>query len=172
MFALAPCTRRPHVIRNLPHINHGLSVISLRFRSSSVTVPGYQGNLQAAVSHSSSLAAWERFGVEFILTFIVVLAYLISTTSFKKHFGSSAIAIGAAYSACSFVSVRSNAIVRLDDFFPRFFPKFLSSARVAGGIALRFKASACFWWTPTFKARISMNSTLPFGYGIDIFSVG
>ncbi|XP_035776140.1 neurogenic protein big brain-like [Anopheles albimanus] len=70
-----------------------------------VTVPGYQGNLQAAVSHSSSLAAWERFGVEFILTFIVVLAYLISTTSFKKHFGSSAIAIGAAYSACSFVSM-------------------------------------------------------------------
>uniref|UniRef100_A0A182S7B4 Uncharacterized protein n=1 Tax=Anopheles maculatus TaxID=74869 RepID=A0A182S7B4_9DIPT len=73
-----------------------------------VTVPGYQGNLQAAVSHSSSLAAWERFGVEFILTFIVVLAYLISTSSFKKYFGSSAIAIGAAYSACSFVSVRSN----------------------------------------------------------------
>ncbi|EAA10082.4 AGAP008766-PA, partial [Anopheles gambiae str. PEST] len=70
-----------------------------------VTVPGYQGNLQAAVSHSSSLAAWERFGVEFILTFIVVLAYLISTSSFKKYFGSSAIAIGAAYSACSFVSM-------------------------------------------------------------------
>uniref|UniRef100_A0A182QNB7 Uncharacterized protein n=1 Tax=Anopheles farauti TaxID=69004 RepID=A0A182QNB7_9DIPT len=70
-----------------------------------VTVPGYQGNLQAAVSHSSSLAAWERFGVEFILTFIVVLAYLISTNSFKKYFGSSAIAIGAAYSACSFVSM-------------------------------------------------------------------
>ncbi|XP_053673100.1 neurogenic protein big brain [Anopheles nili] len=70
-----------------------------------VTVPGYQGNLQAAVSHSSSLAAWERFGVELILTFIVVLVYLISTSSFKKYFGSSAIAIGAAYSACSFVSM-------------------------------------------------------------------
>ncbi|KFB39250.1 AGAP008767-PA-like protein [Anopheles sinensis] len=70
-----------------------------------VTVPGYQGNLQAAVSHSAQLAPWERFGVEFILTFIVVLAYLISTSSFKKYFGSSAIAIGAAYSACSFVSM-------------------------------------------------------------------
>uniref|UniRef100_A0A182R1E8 Aquaporin n=1 Tax=Anopheles farauti TaxID=69004 RepID=A0A182R1E8_9DIPT len=70
-----------------------------------VTVPGYQGNLQAAVSHSAQLAPWERFGVEFILTFIVVLAYLISTCSFKKYFGSSAIAIGAAYSACSFVSM-------------------------------------------------------------------
>uniref|UniRef100_A0A182PYX1 Aquaporin n=1 Tax=Anopheles epiroticus TaxID=199890 RepID=A0A182PYX1_9DIPT len=70
-----------------------------------VTVPGYQGNLQAAVSHSAQLAPWERFGVEFILTFIVVLAYLISTCSFKKYFGSSAIVIGAAYSACSFVSM-------------------------------------------------------------------
>ncbi|XP_049548318.1 neurogenic protein big brain-like [Anopheles darlingi] len=70
-----------------------------------VTVPGYQGNLQAAVSHSAQLAPWERFGVEFILTFIVVLAYLISTNSFRKYFGSSAIAIGAAYSACSFVSM-------------------------------------------------------------------
>uniref|UniRef100_A0A182NZ12 Aquaporin n=1 Tax=Anopheles dirus TaxID=7168 RepID=A0A182NZ12_9DIPT len=70
-----------------------------------VTVPGYQGNLQAAVSHSAQLAPWERFGVEFILTFIVVLAYLISTCSFKKYFGSAAIAIGAAYSACSFVSM-------------------------------------------------------------------
>ncbi|XP_055545746.1 neurogenic protein big brain isoform X2 [Wyeomyia smithii] len=70
-----------------------------------VTVPGYQGNLQAAVSHTSSLAAWERFGVEFILTFVVVLCYLISTNSYKKYFGSSAIAIGAAYSACSFVSM-------------------------------------------------------------------
>lgn len=71
-----------------------------------MTVPGYQGNLQAAVSHTSTLAAWERFGVEFILTFVVVLSYLISTNSYKKYFGSSAIAIGAAYSACSFVSVR------------------------------------------------------------------
>ncbi|EDS43622.1 aquaporin transporter [Culex quinquefasciatus] len=70
-----------------------------------VTVPGYQGNLQAAVSHTSTLAAWERFGVEFILTFVVVLSYLISTNSYKKYFGSSAIAIGAAYSACSFVSM-------------------------------------------------------------------
>ncbi|XP_052870778.1 neurogenic protein big brain-like [Anopheles cruzii] len=70
-----------------------------------VTVPGYQGNLQAAVSHSAQLAPWERFGVEFILTFIVVLTYLISTNSFRKYFGSSTVAIGAAYSACSFVSM-------------------------------------------------------------------
>lgn len=71
----------------------------------SVTVPGYQGNLQAAISHSSTLAAWERFGIEFILTFTVVLAYFVSTTSYKRFLGTSSMVIGAAYSACSFVSV-------------------------------------------------------------------
>ena len=70
-----------------------------------VTVPGYQGNLQAAISHSSALGAWERFGVEFILTFTVVLAYFVSTSSYKRYLGSSAMVLGAAYSACSFVSV-------------------------------------------------------------------
>lgn len=70
-----------------------------------VTVPGYQGNLQAAIAHTSNLAAWERFGVEMILTFIVVLAYFMSTDSYKSYFGVSALSIGAAYSACSFVSV-------------------------------------------------------------------
>lgn len=68
-------------------------------------MPGYQGNLQAAISHSASLAAWERFGVEFILTFVVVLTYFVSTDSVKKVMGHSASSIAAAYSACSFVSV-------------------------------------------------------------------
>lgn len=71
----------------------------------SVTVPGYQGNLQAAVAHTSSLAAWERFGVEMVLTFIVVLAYFMSTDTYKSYFGVSSLSIGAAYGACSFVSV-------------------------------------------------------------------
>ncbi|CAD6997646.1 unnamed protein product, partial [Ceratitis capitata] len=70
-----------------------------------VTVPGYQGNLQAAISHSASLAAWERFGVEFSLTFVVVLTYFVSTDSMKRFMGNSAIMVGCAYSACSFVSM-------------------------------------------------------------------
>lgn len=61
--------------------------------------------MQAAIAHTSTLAAWERFGVEMILTFIVVLAYLMSTDSYKSYFGVSALSIGAAYGACSFVSV-------------------------------------------------------------------
>lgn len=79
----------------------------------SVTVPGYQGNLQAAISHSAALAAWERFGVEFILTFVVVLCYFVSTDAIKKFMGNSAFAIGAAYSACCFVSVSLTLIMML-----------------------------------------------------------
>ncbi|XP_017473071.1 PREDICTED: neurogenic protein big brain-like [Rhagoletis zephyria] len=70
-----------------------------------VTVPGYQGNLQAAISHSASLAAWERFGMEFSLTFVVVLTYFVSTDPMKRFIGNSAISVGSAYSACSFVSM-------------------------------------------------------------------
>lgn len=42
------------------------------------------------------------------LTFIVVLAYFMSTDSYKSYFGVSSLSIGAAYSACSFVSVSIN----------------------------------------------------------------
>jgi hypothetical protein len=83
----------------------------------SVTVPGYQGNLQAAISQSSALAPWERFGVEFILTFIVVLSYLVSTNSYKKYLGTTSITIGAAYSACSFVSVSTLGILIFTNYF-------------------------------------------------------
>lgn len=71
-----------------------------------VTVPGYQGNLAAAVSHTSSLPAWERFGVEFILTFVVVLTYFVSMERTKRWSSNAALNIGAAYAACTFVSVR------------------------------------------------------------------
>ncbi|CAO1333608.1 unnamed protein product [Diamesa serratosioi] len=70
-----------------------------------VTVPGYQGNLQAAITHTQMIAAWERFGVEMVLTFVVVFTYFVSTNTYRKIFGNSSAMIGAAYSACSFVSM-------------------------------------------------------------------
>jgi glycerol uptake facilitator-like aquaporin len=70
-----------------------------------VSLPGYQGNLQAAISHTSAVSSWERFGVEMVLTFVVVFTYFVSTNSQRKLFGNSAAMIGAAYSACNFVSV-------------------------------------------------------------------
>ncbi|XP_072401935.1 neurogenic protein big brain [Diabrotica undecimpunctata] len=70
-----------------------------------VTIPGYQGNLSAAVVHSAGIAPWERFGIEFMLTFIVVFSYFISMDSYRKWTGTSSLTIGATYSACSFVSM-------------------------------------------------------------------
>ncbi|KAK9889277.1 hypothetical protein WA026_004556 [Henosepilachna vigintioctopunctata] len=71
----------------------------------SVTVPGYQANLSTTLNHSSSVAPWERFGVELILTFIIVFSYFVSMESHRKWMTSSALTIGATYSACSFVSM-------------------------------------------------------------------
>ncbi|CAH0562204.1 unnamed protein product [Brassicogethes aeneus] len=70
-----------------------------------VTVPGYQSNLSAAVAHSAMIAPWERFGIEFILTFIVVFSYFVSMDTYRKWIGTSALTIGSTYSACSFVSM-------------------------------------------------------------------
>lgn len=74
----------------------------------SVTVDGYKGNLDAVILHSANLGAGQRLGIETLLTFIVVLVYLMSTDSYKSYFGVSSLTIGAAYGACSFVSVRIN----------------------------------------------------------------
>ncbi|KAL3289457.1 hypothetical protein HHI36_022881 [Cryptolaemus montrouzieri] len=70
-----------------------------------VTVPGYQANLSATLNHTSSVAPWERFGVELILTFIVVFSYFVSMETYRRYMSSSALTIGATYSACSFVSM-------------------------------------------------------------------
>jgi len=64
-----------------------------------VTVPGYMGSLPA------HLNSWERFGVEFCLTFIVVFTYFVSMDTYRKWLGSSPLVIGAAYLACTLVSV-------------------------------------------------------------------
>lgn len=45
-----------------------------------------------------------------VLTFLVVLAYFMATDSHKTYFGVSALSIGCAYSAGSFVSVSINHI--------------------------------------------------------------
>lgn len=73
-------------------------------------VPGWQGNLQAAVAQSAPLTAWERLGVEFALAFAIVISHLIANESHQTRYSSAgsaakASAAGFAYAACSFVSV-------------------------------------------------------------------
>lgn len=80
-----------------------------------MTVPGWQGNLQAALAQSAPLTAWERLGVEFALAFAIVFSYLVSNEnqlikSSKPGSSSKASAAGFAYAACSFVSVSDRNI--------------------------------------------------------------
>lgn len=70
-----------------------------------VTIPSYQGNLSAITTQTANVATWERFGVEVVLTFMVVLAYFVTMDSPSRTFGNGALAVGAAYGSASFVSV-------------------------------------------------------------------
>lgn len=79
-----------------------VNCVCIRF---SVTVPGYQTNMLAAVVQSANVAPWERFGVEFILTFMVVFVYFVCMDTYRKWLTSSCLTIGATYAACTFVSV-------------------------------------------------------------------
>ncbi|XP_025833716.1 neurogenic protein big brain [Agrilus planipennis] len=99
-------TKRITIIRAVMYViaQSGGAVAGVAFLYG-VTVPGYQGNLKAAVQHTASAAAWERFGVELILTFLIVLTYLMSIDSYNKYMGSTSLTIGASYAACSFVSM-------------------------------------------------------------------
>ena len=59
------------------------------------------------------MAPLERFGVEFVLTFIVVLTYFVSVGTYKKWTASATFAVGASYTACTFVSVSVISFTRL-----------------------------------------------------------
>lgn len=59
----------------------------------------------AAVVQSANVAPWERFGVEFILTFMVVFVYFVCMDTYRKWLTSSCLTIGATYAACTFVSM-------------------------------------------------------------------
>nr|CAD7415417.1 unnamed protein product [Timema poppensis] len=70
-----------------------------------VTAPTSQGIL--GVTAATTLYGWEQFGVELLLTFIVVLTYLVCMDSYRQWLGSSALLIGAAYLACTLVMAPS-----------------------------------------------------------------
>ncbi|KAI5713102.1 hypothetical protein M8J75_013770 [Diaphorina citri] len=52
------------------------------------------------------LTQWERFGIEFVLTFVVVFAYFVSMNSTNTWFGTTS-CLGSAYFACGLVSMPS-----------------------------------------------------------------
>ena len=71
-----------------------------------VTVPGRHGTLPAAAAQlPAHLSPWERFGLELILTFVVVFTYFVSMDSHRRWLGGTSLAVGSAYLAASIVSV-------------------------------------------------------------------
>ena len=95
--------REQLVLRAAPQTiaSHVVVVVSVRCR---VTVPGYSA-LASIAPHPAHMSAWERFGVELILSFLLVLTYCGATDSHRRSLGGAGPAVGAAYLACTLVSV-------------------------------------------------------------------
>ncbi|XP_039294816.1 neurogenic protein big brain [Nilaparvata lugens] len=71
-----------------------------------VTVPGRQGSLSVTVLQlPPHLTPWERFGLELILTFVVVFTYFVAMDSQRRWTGTAGLTVGAAYLAASLVSM-------------------------------------------------------------------
>ena len=72
--------------------------------SASVSVPGHQGALGVVVAHEM-LSAWQVFGVEFVLTFLIVFTVFATVDPNRRCFGSDSLAVGIAYLACTISGV-------------------------------------------------------------------
>lgn len=71
-----------------------------------VSIPGHQGSLGSTTVHTG-LTPWQGFGIELVLTFIVVFAVFACLDSQRKIPGGSALSIGAAYLTCSLAGLPS-----------------------------------------------------------------
>lgn len=69
-----------------------------------VTIPGHLGALGICEVYSS-LGPWQAFGVEFVLTFVVVFTVFATLDPNRKSLGSDSLAIGIAYLACSITGI-------------------------------------------------------------------
>ncbi|CAN8017906.1 unnamed protein product, partial [Ixodes persulcatus] len=66
----------------------------------SVTVPGHQSSLGSSRPHEA-LGAWQAFGVEFVLSFLLASTVFASRDPSRSHLGGDAVVIGFAYLACT-----------------------------------------------------------------------
>ena len=76
------------------------------FHSYRVSVTGHQGMspLGISVAHDQ-LSSWQIFGVEFVLTFLVVFTVFATLDPNRKSLGSDSLSIGIAYLVCSLTGV-------------------------------------------------------------------
>ncbi|RWS27067.1 neurogenic protein big brain-like protein [Leptotrombidium deliense] len=61
-----------------------------------VSIPGHQGALGISKPHDV-LGPWQIFGVEFVLTFLVVFTIFATLDANKRSMGSDSLSIGIAY---------------------------------------------------------------------------
>ncbi|XP_022246649.1 neurogenic protein big brain-like [Limulus polyphemus] len=69
-----------------------------------VTIPGYQETLGCTLVHSD-LGAWQAFGIEFVLTFVIVFTVFATMDPNRRTLGSNAVAIGIAYLTASLIGL-------------------------------------------------------------------
>ncbi|XP_013782923.2 neurogenic protein big brain-like, partial [Limulus polyphemus] len=65
-----------------------------------VTIPGHQGTLGSTLVHPD-LGPWQAFGIEFVLTFVVVFTVFATLDPNRRSLGSDALAVGIGYLATS-----------------------------------------------------------------------
>lgn len=53
---------------------------------------------------------WQKFGIELVLSFVVVYTYFVTMDSHRRWLGGSALGLGAAYLSCSLVAVSTTSI--------------------------------------------------------------
>lgn len=70
--------------------------------------PGLQNYSPQSTLLSSTVGPWERFGVELVLSFLVVYAHFSIRS--RKLFNNGSMMIGVAYAACTLVGVSSASI--------------------------------------------------------------
>ncbi|XP_022240824.1 neurogenic protein big brain-like isoform X2 [Limulus polyphemus] len=69
-----------------------------------VTIPGHQGTLGNTLIHPD-LGPWQAFGVEFVLTFLVVFTVFATQDPNRRSLGSDALTVGIGYLATSLPGV-------------------------------------------------------------------
>ncbi|KAG8243772.1 hypothetical protein J6590_038249 [Homalodisca vitripennis] len=60
---------------------------------------------------------WQKFGIEVVLSFIIVYTYFVTMDSHRKWLSSSGLSIGAAYLACSLVACHGLIMARFELIF-------------------------------------------------------
>lgn len=74
--------------------------------------PGDEKRMPATLTQVlvATQTPWQKFGIELVLSFVVVYTYYVTMDSHRRWLGGSALGLGAAYLSCSLVAVSTTSI--------------------------------------------------------------